>query len=89
MDEEGVVTETTVIAADGSKTITIHNADGTKIVTKYDPDGKVTNDKDTDNSTAPQTDDNSNMYLWIALLFVSGGALIVFGVKSRKRKTER
>lgn len=37
----------------------------------------------------PQTGDNSNMLIWVALLFVSGGALTVFGIKSRKRKAVR
>ena len=86
MDEEGVVTETTVIAADGSKTITIHNADGTKIVTKYDPDGKVTNDKDTDNPAVPHTGDSNNMILWIALLFVFGGIIITLDIAGKHRK---
>ena len=35
---------------------------------------------------SPKTGDNSNMQLWITLLFISGGALTVFGIKSRKRK---
>ena len=35
---------------------------------------------------SPQTGDNSNLLLWIALLFVSGGAAIGTTVVSRKRK---
>ena len=39
-----------------------------------------------DDSKSPQTGDNSHMALWIAVLFVSGGALIVTGIYSRKKK---
>ena len=35
---------------------------------------------------SPQTGDNSNLLLWIALLFVSGGAAIGTTVVSRKKK---
>ena len=38
---------------------------------------------------SPQTGDNSNFALWIALLFASGGALTAAAIYSRKRrKTE-
>ncbi|MGN0484952.1 MAG: hypothetical protein ACI4HI_15520 [Lachnospiraceae bacterium] len=37
-------------------------------------------------SNSPQTGDNSHMVLWIAVLLVSGGALIVTMVVSKKRK---
>ena len=37
-------------------------------------------------TTSPQTGDNSNMFLWIALLFVSGGVVILTTVISRKKK---
>ena len=40
----------------------------------------------TDDTQSPQTGDSSNMMLWIALLFVSGGAL---GTGLWKRKKER
>lgn len=36
---------------------------------------------------SPQTGDNSNMFLWIALLFISGGAVITLTVVDRKRRT--
>ena len=39
---------------------------------------------DTDN---PQTGDNSNMFLWIAILFISVGAVITLTVVDRKRRT--
>ena len=36
---------------------------------------------------SPATGDNSNMFLWIALLFISGGALITMTVVDRKRRS--
>ena len=38
---------------------------------------------------SPQTGDNSNLLLWIALLFISGGAAIGTTVVSRKKKHNR
>lgn len=38
------------------------------------------------NTTSPKTGDNSNMFLWVALLFVSGGVLTVFSVASKKKR---
>ena len=38
---------------------------------------------------SPQTGDNSNLLLWIALLFISGGAVIGTTVVSRKKKHNR
>ena len=38
---------------------------------------------------SPQTGDNSNLLLWIALLFISGGAAIGTTVVSRKKKCNR
>ena len=35
---------------------------------------------------SPQTGDNSNVFLWIALLFISGGAVITLTVVERKRR---
>lgn len=40
-----------------------------------------------DTPTSPQTGDNSNMFLWIALLFISGGALITLTICDRKQRT--
>ena len=40
-------------------------------------------------TTSPLTGDNSNMFLWIALLFVSGGVVILTTVISRKKKYNR
>ena len=39
-----------------------------------------------DDSKSPQTGDNSNLALWIALLFISGGAVTVTTVYGRKKK---
>ena len=36
--------------------------------------------------TSPQTGDTSNMFLWVALLLVSGGALVGTTVYGKKRK---
>ena len=41
------------------------------------------------NTTSPITGDSSNLVLWIALLFISGGALIGTTVVSRKKKYNR
>ena len=42
-----------------------------------------------DDSQFPQTGDTSNLVLWIALLFVSGGAAIGTTIVSRKKKYNR
>ena len=48
------------------------------------------NNKPSSNATtSPQTGDNSNFTLWIALLFISGGAAIGTTVVSRKKKYNR
>ncbi len=39
----------------------------------------------TGETTSPKTGDNSNMLLWVALLFISGGVLTVFGIASGKK----
>ena len=65
--------------------------DGTKEIAKADtvtaklPGGTVKPSAD----KSPQTGDNSNLLLWIALLFVSGGAAIGTTVVSRKKKYNR
>ena len=45
--------------------------------------------KPDDTIKSPQTGDTSNMVLWIALLFISGGAAIGTTVVSRKKKYNR
>ena len=59
--------------------------DGTKEIKKADT--VTANLKD--DSKSPQTGDTSNLALWIALLFVSGGAAIGTTVVSRKKKYNR
>ena len=61
------------------------NKDGTKEIKKAD----TVTAKLKDDSKSPQTDDTSNLALWIALLFVSGGAAIGTTVVSRKKKYNR
>ena len=38
-------------------------------------------------ANSPATGDNSNMFLWIALLFISGGAVITLTVVDRKKRS--
>ena len=38
---------------------------------------------------SPKTGDNSNMFLWLALLFVSGGAVTAATIANKKRKYNR
>lgn len=59
--------------------------DGTKEIKKVD----TVTAKLKDDSKSPQTGDTSNLALWIALLFVSGGAAIGTTVVSRKKKYNR
>ena len=62
---------------------------------KYYKDAKATQEitkaqtvtaKLPDDSKSSQTGDNSNLALWIALLFISGGAVTVTTVYGRKKK---
>ena len=59
--------------------------DGTKEIKKAD----TVTTKLKDDSKSPQTGDSSNFALWLALLFVSGGAAIGTTVVSRKEKYNR
>ena len=59
--------------------------DGTKEIKKAD----TVTAKLKDDSKSPQTGDTSNLALWIALLFVSGGAAIGTTVVSKKKKYNR
>ena len=65
---------------------------------RYDANGAMTKEikkadtvtaKLKDDSKLPQTGDTSNLALWIALLFISGGAAIGTTVVSRKKKYNR
>ena len=59
--------------------------DGTKEIKKAD----TVTTKLKDDSKLPQTGDISNLALWIALLFISGGAAIGTTIVSRKKKYNR
>ena len=59
--------------------------DGTKEIKKAD----TVTMKLKDDSKSPQTGDSSNFALWLALLFVSGGAALATMVVSRKKKYNR
>ena len=59
--------------------------DGTKEIKKAD----TVTAKLKDDSKLPQTGDISNLALWIALLFISGGAAIGTTIVSRKKKYNR
>ena len=56
--------------------------DGTKEIKKAD----TVTTKLKDDSKSPQTGDTSNVFLWLTLLFVSGGAVTVTTVYGRKKK---
>ena len=43
----------------------------------------------TDNTKFPQTGDNSNITLWLALLFVSGGSVVATKLVGKKKKYNR
>ena len=59
--------------------------DGTKEIKKAD----TVTAKLKDDSKSPQTGDTSNLALWIALLFISGGVAIGTTIVSRKKKYNR
>ena len=60
--------------------------DGAKEITKADTViAKLPEEK----PTSPKTGDTSNLALWIALLFISGGAVTVTTVVSKKKKHSR
>lgn len=57
------------------------------VTVKLPSDNNGSNNKPDNNATtSPQTGDNSNFALWIALLFISGGAVTVTTVYGRKKK---
>mgnify|MGYP000963165986 CR=1 FL=1 len=57
------------------------------VTAKLPSDNNGSNNKPGNNATtSPQTGDNSNFALWIALLFISGGAVTVTTVYGRKKK---
>ena len=57
------------------------------VTAKLQSDNNDSNNKPGNNATtSPQTGDNSNLALWIALLFISGGAVTATTVYGRKKK---
>ena len=57
------------------------------VTAKLPSDNNGSNNKPDNNATtSPQTGDNSNFALWIALLFISGGAVTATTVYGRKKK---
>ena len=57
------------------------------VTAKLPSDNNGSNNKPGNNATtSPQTGDNSNFALWIALLFISGGAVTATTVYGRKKK---
>lgn len=90
--EDGKTVDKVIVTDENGKEIAVtDNGDGTYTFTQ--PDGKVTIKvkfgKKPGNPDSPQTGDNSNMILWIALLFVSGASLTGMAVIGKKRKTNK
>ena len=74
-----------ILTSDAFLTKEIKKAD--TVTAKLPSDNNGSNNKPGNNATtSPQTGDNSNMILWIALLFISGGAVIGITVYSKKKK---
>ena len=69
-------------AADGSTDITLTVSDGSDYTI-------VIPSEKTEEATPPQTGDSSNMFLWLALLLVSSGAVTATTIAGRKRKYNR
>ncbi len=75
----------------GKHTLTVVYSDGecsTEFEIKAAQSGGNTtpDDPNPDDPKSPQTGDNSGLMLWIALLFISGGAVIGTTVVSKKKK---
>ena len=77
----------------GAHTLGIVSQSGTATakftVSKKAAETTATTDKPANSTKSPQTGDTSNLALWIALLFVSGGADVGTTVVSRKKKYHR
>ncbi len=86
--DDGKVVDRVIVKDENGNEIPVKdNGDGT--YTYEQPDGDVTIEvtfKDDKTPDTPQTGDNSHMPLWVALLFISGGAIITLTVVDRKRK---
>lgn len=64
-------------------------AKGEDIPVKTTPTEPDNNNTTNDELTSPQTGDKSNMFLWVALLFVSGVGLMGAAVLDKKSKVNR
>lgn len=91
--EGGKMVDKVIVTDENGKEIAItDNGDG--IYTFTQPDGKVTvkvtfkteESKPSTDEKSTQTGDNNNMWLWFAILFVSGGGAIGTTIYGRKKK---
>ncbi len=79
----------------GTHTLTVVSNDGTAstsftVKTSSNATDNTDNTGKTDNDiTSPQTGDNSNMLLWVMLLFISGAGITMTTIYSRKKRTTR
>ena len=81
IDKEATATEK------GSKHEECKNCGDKKAAVEIPATGTPTTPTEPADTKSPQTGDNSNMILWIALLFVSGGVLAGTTLYSHKRKS--
>lgn len=72
----------------GAHAIKVNYTDGSAetSLTVKEKTASVTNDK---NTNSPQTGDHSNLILLVALLFISGGALTLFGIDIKGKKISK
>ena len=61
---------------------------GTKEDNTKESGSKESNTEKNTDVTSPKTGDNSNIFLWLALLFVSGGAVMATAFGRKKRRAE-
>lgn len=74
----------------GKHTLSITSTTGiasTEFTITAKADDKVPSEPD--NTESPQTGDKNNIFLWIALLSVSGSAVIILGTKGRTKKNSK
>ncbi len=76
-----------VVNADG--TVTIQSDSNSTYIVTFEPAKADVDDTPTTPETpdSPQTGDNSHMWLWVALLFVSGAGLAGTTIYGRKKRT--